>query len=397
MQDERIVYADGFDADGSSGLTAATLFEEIEFPGVTVPTIVWRLGRFQLARRRFGPKSTVSPSTSSISSRTRGDRVMGPTMFRMGLAAGRVIDVAGQVMTLDEPLTMETGTNYVLRARLADGSTLLRNVVTDDGVQTVITLNGAGSVPAVGDLWMFGVLNAESVVLRVRSITPADDTSAKMTFVDDAPAISTADSGTIPAFNSGITRNHDLFAQAPVNLKFVETFKGIDGFADYGAIFSWSTNPGQFPETFEVQYSDDVDGIWKPVETVAAPISTSFIDNLAAGLWSFRVKSHFSSGLSSSWAILAHQVIEGVGAVPMANVMNLRMTYQDSTSALTWDEVSDFRPVSYEIRKGNSRKSALVLVNDQAHPPFATYGDATYWIAAKSEPLQGVLSTAAPT
>jgi hypothetical protein len=36
-QDERIVYDDGYNADGSGGLMAATLFDSIEFPGITDP------------------------------------------------------------------------------------------------------------------------------------------------------------------------------------------------------------------------------------------------------------------------------------------------------------------------------------------------------------------------
>jgi hypothetical protein len=48
-QDERIVYDDGYDE------TNATLFEGIEFPGVTDPDLIWKLGRRHIAQSRLRP------------------------------------------------------------------------------------------------------------------------------------------------------------------------------------------------------------------------------------------------------------------------------------------------------------------------------------------------------
>lgn len=382
-QDERIVYDDGYD------ITNATLFEQVEFPGVTDPGIIWRMGRFHIAQTRLRPEIyTLNVDIEHIVC-TRGDRVLVThDVPEWGMMSGRVSDVSGQTITIDEPVTMDAITSYVIRFRLADGSTLLRNVINNDGERTVLVLNGTGAVPAIGDLWMFGVLNAESVVLRVRSVTPADDTSAKLTFVDDAPAISSADSGTIPPFNSQITAPVDLYAKAPINLKFLETFAGVDGGVEYGANISWETEAGQFPASFDVQYSDDVDGIWKDGPSVTAPLKTAFVAGLAAGTWSFRVRSVFQSGFASNWGTLAHQVIVGAG-FPLGNITNLRAYFEAGVMKVFWDEIIDFRPVEYEIRKGSSWNAALFVVR-QAHPPFIAFGDDTFWVSAVSQPVPGV-------
>lgn len=76
-------------------------------------------------------------------------------------------------------------------------------------------------------------------------------------------------------------------------------------------------------------------------------------------------------------------------ASPLPDIENLRMTFVDSTSALTWDEISDFRPVMYEIRKGTTWDGALTL-GRVAHPPFVTYGDGTYWVAGVTTPIAGL-------
>jgi hypothetical protein len=56
--------------------------------------------------------------------------------------------------------------------------------------------------PAVGDLVMFGILNAEMNPVLITKIEPGHDLSAKLTAVDYSPAIYNSDSGTQPIFNS---------------------------------------------------------------------------------------------------------------------------------------------------------------------------------------------------
>ena len=58
---------------------------------------------------------------------------------------------------------------------------------------------------SVGDLVTFGLYDQETVQLLVKSIEPGPDLTARLTFVDAAPGVHLAASGTIPPFESHIT------------------------------------------------------------------------------------------------------------------------------------------------------------------------------------------------
>jgi hypothetical protein len=74
---------------------------------------------------------------------------------------------------------------------------------------------------------------------------------------------------------------------------------------------------------------------------------------------------------------------------PLPDVTNLRTSYIAALTQLAWDEVQDFRPVLYEVRKGASWTGAQVL-GRVAHPPFCVQGTDTYWVSAYSQPAAGM-------
>lgn len=76
---------------------------------------------------------------------------------------------------------------------------------------------------------------------------------------------------------------------------------------------------------------------------------------------------------------------------PLANITNLVSYYRANQMLLAWDAVTDFRPVSYEVRKGTSWLTAQVL-GTSILTEFQTDGDGTYWVSAKS----GVAYSLAP-
>lgn len=83
-------------------------------------------------------------------------------------------------------------------------------------------------------------------------------------------------------------------------------------------------------------------------------------------------------------------VIQGSAlSAPIDDVTDFRASFVDGRLWLTWAEVSDWRPILYEIRKGDTWASAQSL-GFVAHPPVPTYGDGDYWIAAYSQPAHGV-------
>jgi hypothetical protein len=59
--------------------------------------------------------------------------------------------------------------------------------------------------PDIGDLVSFGIKNSETVEMIVHQIEMGEELTAKITLVDAAPAVHTADTGTIPAYDPQIT------------------------------------------------------------------------------------------------------------------------------------------------------------------------------------------------
>ena len=81
----------------------------------------------------------------------------------------------------------------------------------------------------------------------------------------------------------------------------------------------------------------------------------------------------------------------------LGNVTNLALAYIGNLMELNWTEVTDFRPILYEIRVGTSWDSAQFM-SRVAHPPFRIQGDNTYWVAAYSQPAAGlIVYSATPT
>lgn len=106
----------------------------------------------------------------------------------------------------------------------------------------------------------------------------------------------------------------------------------------------------------------------------------------------FQSFNRYGGGLQSLADIGSYQyTIQGTAlASPLPDITQLRMTYRDNISAITWDEVEDFRPVRYEIRTGGSWDTGISL-GTVAHPPFTTFGDNTYMVKARAEPVPGLV------
>lgn len=83
-------------------------------------------------------------------------------------------------------------------------------------------------------------------------------------------------------------------------------------------------------------------------------------------------------------------VIKGTAySSPLPSIENLRLVFNSDIAQLVWDEIEDFRPVMYEIRKGATFDTAQSL-GRLAHPPFTLLSDDTYWIVGYSQPVSGL-------
>jgi len=230
--DERIVLDDGYkydteqdgvlrdawgvDRTSDSSYTEATKFESIEAMYMTNPAQVFGFGRYLLATRRLRPELfTVNMDAENLAVK-RGELVkVSHPAPRWGLADGRltriITDEYGNILGVetDNAVFMESGKSYAIRFRTSSGASIYWPVATVAGDTHTLTFSSGmpvnGDMPAVGDMFFFGIADLETIDCIVFGIDLNDDLSAKLTLFEAAPAVHNADAGEIPEFNSKVS------------------------------------------------------------------------------------------------------------------------------------------------------------------------------------------------
>ncbi|KAA0970316.1 hypothetical protein FPY71_07265 [Aureimonas fodinaquatilis] len=342
IEDERIVYDDGYNA------TNATLFEGLEFPGVTDPQTVWRHARFHIAQLRLRPETISINADWENLICTRGDRVrIQSDVMLVGQVSGRITGNSPGFLHVDEVVTVEAGKRYTLRWR--DSNMASFSVVLNDlPVGEYTRIPWATGFPAVGNLFSFGEAGIETAVFRVLSIETNTDLTARITLVDDAPAISLADRGTIPPFQSNVSRPPDPFLQPPTNIQTnQEAYQ--DGERWFARVrLSWDAPRMGRVQTFEIAMQDrSTSGEWRALGSAPASQTLYVIEGLEEGIYAFRVRAVFDNGTFSGWL-----TSEGISTTsllePPANVTSFNVSVLGDISTLAWNSVPN--AAWYEIR-----------------------------------------------
>lgn len=207
--DELRVYLDGYDE------TNATIFETSEIPGVTDPVALTKHVRFNNAVAVHRPEQFTFVQDMERLVYRRGDRIkLTHDVIMIGLSAGRIVSVqvdgGGDCtgITIDAPVEMEASVSYGLSIRTADNVELTAEIVTDEGLQTILTFVTAipaASNPSVGDLFGFGVLGSETDDALVLEVSPLDLYDARVTAVPYREIVYEIDAGPVPPFDSKLT------------------------------------------------------------------------------------------------------------------------------------------------------------------------------------------------
>lgn len=195
--------------------TTATTFDRLDIAGITDPDQAYKIGRYHLAVMKLRPSRYEILADFEALDCVRGDfvRICHDSIL-VGLASGRVrsvtLDGGGNCtgIVVDQECPMASG-SYEIRVRKSDGSTVQRAVTTAAGNQTTLsfaTSIASGSpMPVAGDLFVFGEVGEETIDCVVQEIEPDGDLGARLVLVDANPAILTADSTTIPDYDSHVT------------------------------------------------------------------------------------------------------------------------------------------------------------------------------------------------
>ncbi|MBT6048743.1 MAG: hypothetical protein HOG49_18230 [Candidatus Scalindua sp.] len=208
LSDERIVYDDGYTSAN------ATVFEQMDAIGITNTDHVWKNGRFALAQIRLRPERWSLSTDFEWITAKKGDMVLVThDVLVVGIASGRIKTIvsnsAGDMtgFTCDEILTMELGNAYGVSIRTVSDQEIVKTVVLDVGDQTSVTFDSviaAASAPIVGDMFSFGISGSETIEGLLLSAEPQNELAARLNIVPNSAAVYTADTSTIPDFDSKI-------------------------------------------------------------------------------------------------------------------------------------------------------------------------------------------------
>lgn len=347
--DEMIVYSDGYDA------ATASVFEVLDLPYTTGATAAFRTARRMMAAARLRPVIYSLKVDVEHIAVTRGDlvRVVHDVML-WGVGQARVkavtLDGGGNAtgVTLDAPLPMDGAKSYALRFRLSGGSSLLAPVTTVAGSSATMTfatlIAASDPMPASGDLALFGEAGEESVELIVRSIEPATDNSATVTFVDAAPEIFDADSEPLPPYDPKITLPPIVQRATPPAPVVISVT------SDEGALVRASN------------------GAWIPRIVVGYGLATS-AGSVAASLLQLRFRE-VNPETSAGWTV--------IGTPPAAGSISIMPVETGSTYAIELRTVSELGLTSEWIPAGPH-----TVVGTSTPPPdvtrFYRRGDALDW------------------
>ncbi|EFO32625.1 tail fiber protein [Roseibium sp. TrichSKD4] len=339
--DERIVYDDGYSK------TNAIKFEGIEFQGVTSPDLVWKHARYHIAQTRLRREGYELSTDWENLVCTRGDRVrVNHDVIKVGVGSARVklVEEEQQVIHLDSSPAFVDGKTYAIRFRLADGQSLLRQVqgISDDGMR--LTLSGSGGLPHIGDLALVGEAGVESLVLRVKSVRPGKDLTARLELVDDAPEIANADQGAIPAFVTNIPGPIDPRAFPPRNVSVSER---VDSLVNATSQFdvTWQPPAEGAVTGYIIRYRLQGESDWLHVSS-RDPLVT--IRDLAAGSYDIGVRAVFDGSQMSAWETISASA--SLFQTPPASVENLRGDVNGERMTLSWSPVNSEVVRGYEIR-----------------------------------------------
>jgi sulfur carrier protein ThiS len=323
-RDEIVVYDDGFDESN------ATLFEEVSLLGVANADQAWKVGRYHLAVARLRPEVyTLSVDVEHLVC-NRGDLVrVQHDVPLFGLSSGRVTaraESGGNVttITLDESVAMTIGKSYAVRYRQEDMTIQLEDVDTDVGEQTTLTFStpvAVADAPAVGDLVSFGEQGSETVEMIVLKIEMRPELTAKLTLVDAAPAVHSADAGAIPEFDPQVTVAPQLEELVPAVPEIVSLRSGEavmvrhkDGTFENRILATIRGGAaGAVPAArFEAQFKLSDKATWVSLPDATADATEFSVTPVEDGeVYDFRVRAISQWGVPSAWDAAEEHTVLG--------------------------------------------------------------------------------------
>ncbi|KGJ18727.1 host specificity factor TipJ family phage tail protein [Paracoccus sanguinis] len=212
------------------------LTEALDLPGKTDAAEVWREARRRQLEAIHRPEMFEASQEGPVRVATRGDQIaINHDVLNGVQRAARVTGVRGREIQLDELVTVVAGTDHAIRFRGLSaedtvGASMVRPVTAAPGETRLLTVEGDGSLPSVGDLVLFGRAGYESHAAVVTGIEMGEDMTCLVRAVPAAPEIdATLDATAIPAWSSRVGAELATTAIQPPEPRFDGVASGAAG------------------------------------------------------------------------------------------------------------------------------------------------------------------------
>lgn len=269
---QRIIRRPGFIGD-------IKLTETIELPGLTNPTVIYREGLRRFYEAEHRPDVYEAIQEGSVRVATRGDSVMlSHDVLSRSQWAGRVRSKNGNLVELDEAVTMLAGKSYAVRFRHfasendTIGTSVVRAVETFPGETTILSMKGTGAQPMARDIVHFGEMGTDSYQVVVSQVEQTEDQCSIIRAIDASPIIDTlTDAAVIPAWSSRVGAEINENTLQPSAPRFTSITSGVKG-TDRSGIITYLIEQGSGGITatqFRVEHRLGTSGNWT-VTTIPA-------------------------------------------------------------------------------------------------------------------------------
>jgi hypothetical protein len=206
------------------GVSPATV-EKLEIPGI-IDThrqssehhtgMCYKLGRYMLAVAKLRPEVFEETLDYEHLQYDKGNRLLyQKEILLWGLVGARITDmflVGDELLefTIDESVTLSNLKEYAFEVRTAVGQIFRGDIQNPPGTTSVFYFASPGLdvseiTPQVGDLIIIGEKSKVGVPVIVTEVSPVSVDNARVTMVEDNPAIHEAEDILIPEYDPSIT------------------------------------------------------------------------------------------------------------------------------------------------------------------------------------------------
>lgn len=372
-QDERIVYADGYDENN------ATQFEGLELQSCTDSDLAFKTARRHFANAVLQPEKFTFTQDIEHINYLRGDRlIMVHDIPLIGIGDGRIKslilddnspqNITG--FTIDDTIGIPTVDTYYCRIVRFDGTFFYKQLLTAVGDTSTLTLaepipydewdftedDEENLIPDLGQLIYVSISGGEMDILITR-IEPQSDLSAQITALPYSPERFSAPDAAIPAWQSKVTIPLEFIRpSAPVLLGAqsdqLAMLVNSDGTLTPRAIFTLQNNNGS--TITEVSVKIRISGtefFTTPNVLEATPERVILTGLLDGTLYDIHIRYRRAGNSIYSPALeINNYLFEGASGVPL-DVENFRIAVTGESAVLEWNvNITDIDISHYVIR-----------------------------------------------